>query len=179
MAEDRATDGPVVALVVAVAKNGVIGNNGDMPWRMSSDLRYFKALTMGKPVVMGRKTFESIGRPLPGRPNIVISRRPDYAPGGVDVAGTFSDGLARACHLARKSDTDEVMVIGGGQIYARAMEQAQRIYLTEILLEVDGDTRFGPIESSEWEEISREHHAAGEHDSADYAFVVFERRVPG
>ena len=90
-----AEDGAIVALVVAVAKNGVIGSNGDMPWRMSSDLRYFKALTMGKPVVMGRKTFESIGRPLPGRPNIVISRRPDYAPEGVDVAGTLGDGLER------------------------------------------------------------------------------------
>ena len=177
MAEDKPMNEPVVALVVAVANNGVIGNSGGMPWRMSSDLRYFKALTMGKPLVMGRKTFESIGRPLPGRPNIVISRQSGFAPSGVDVVSSLEEGIQRGCQLAREMDANEIMVIGGGQIYAQAMAQAQRIYLTEILLEVEGDTRFGPVDSAVWEEVSREHHVAGEHDSADYAFVVLERRA--
>ncbi len=162
-----------VALVAAVAENGVIGTGGDMPWRLSSDLRRFKRLTMGKPVVMGRKTFESIGKPLAGRVNIVVSRQPGFAPGGVLVAAD----LDAALDLARTQigAGDEMMVIGGGQIYAATIGRADRLYITHVAASPDGDTHFPPIDPAVWRVVSREAVPAGDKDSAATTFVVYER----
>ena len=131
-----------IALVVAIAENGVIGRDGGLPWRMSSDLRWFKEVTLGKPVVMGRTTYESIGRPLPGRENVVLTRKDGFAPDGVHVAASWDAGRALAQRLAGERDADEVCVIGGAQVYAAALPEADVIYLTQIEAEVDGDTRL-------------------------------------
>ncbi len=167
---------PELAMIVAVARNGVIGSGGDLPWKMSSDLRHFKAVTMGKPMIMGRKTFESLGGVLPGRPHIVVTRQSSFAHDGVDVVSSLEEALDRGQALAAASGSEEVMVIGGGEIYRQAIGLAHRIYLTEVHLEADGDTRFPDLERDQWIEISREEHTAGEKDCADYAFIVFERR---
>ena len=129
-----------VALVVAIAENGVIGRDGALPWRMSSDLRWFKEVTMGHPVVMGRTTYESIGRPLPGRDNVVMTRTPGFAPDGVTVAASWPEALAAARGLAAASGADAVCVIGGAQVYEAAMPDADVIYLTRIEAAVEGDT---------------------------------------
>lgn len=165
-----------VCLVVARARNGVIGNAGALPWRMPSDLRFFKALTMGKPVVMGRKTFESIGKPLPGRPNIVVTRQEDYAPDGVEVVATLARAMDLANDFAYARGVDEIMIIGGGEIYDQSLALADRIYLTEIAIDVEGDTRFPDLDQQIWEETWRERHAAGKGDSADYEMVILDRR---
>jgi len=167
-----------LCLVVAVAENGVIGRGGDLPWRMPSDLKRFKALTMGKPLVMGRKTFESIGRPLPGRANIVITRNRDFAPEGVLVAGDIGAALALARERAAADGVDEIMIIGGAEIYRATLDMADRIYLTEIHAHCDGDAVFPPLEDTAWAERAREFHAAREGDSADHSFVVLERVAP-
>lgn len=166
---------PVICLVAAVSRNGVIGNAGGMPWRVSSDLKYFKAVTMGKPMIMGRKTFDAVGRPLPGRANIVVTRQAGYAPDGVLVTGSLDEALRMAEEIAKRDGVDEIMVIGGGEIYAQSMPRAGRLYITELDLETDGDTRFPDIDPDQWTEVSREAHEAGENDSADYAFVVLDR----
>ena len=138
-----------VALVVAVAENGVIGRDGGLPWRMSSDLRWFKQITMGKPVVMGRTTYESIGRPLPGRPNVVMTRQPGFAPDGVTIAASWPDALSAARRLAGEAGAGEVCVIGGAQVYAAALPDADVIYLTRIEAAVAGDTAL-PLEPDGW-----------------------------
>ena len=167
-----------VCLVVARARNGVIGNAGALPWRMPSDLKSFKALTMGKPVIMGRKTFESIGKPLPGRPNIVVSRQEGYAPAGVEVVATLGRAIDLAHDFAYAKGVAEIMIIGGGEIYGQSLALADRIYLTEIAMDVDGDTRFPDVDGEIWEETWRDHHAAGKGDSADYEMVILDRRQP-
>lgn len=167
-----------VCLVVARARNGVIGNAGALPWRMPSDLKFFKALTMGKPVIMGRKTYDSIGKPLPGRPNIVVTRQENYAPEGVDVVPTLERANDLAHDYAYAKGVAEVMIIGGGDIYRQSLAMADRIYLTEIDLEVEGDTRFPDLDPESWEETWREHHAAGKGDSADYDMVILDRKHP-
>ncbi|WP_221400898.1 dihydrofolate reductase [Parvularcula dongshanensis] len=133
-----------------MAENRVIGRDGGLPWRMSGDLKWFKEVTLGKPVIMGRTTYESIGRPLPGRENIVLSRQTDFAPGGVQVASTIEDGLALANEWGAETGADEVCVIGGGAVYAEALPRADRIYLTVIEAEVEGDTRFPPLDEADW-----------------------------
>ncbi len=165
-----------VALVAAVAENGVIGSGGRMPWRLSTDLRRFKQLTMGKPVVMGRKTFESIGKPLAGRVNIVISRQPDLAPDGALVATDLDEALALA--RAHADAGDVAMVIGGGQIYAAAISRADRLYITHVAASPAGDTYFPSIDPAEWRVISREAVPAGDEDSVATTFVVYERVGP-
>ncbi len=164
----------MIAIIAAVARNGVIGADGAMPWRLSSDLRRFKALTLGHPVVMGRRTFEAIGRPLPGRPNIVVSRRGDFAPDGAIAAASLEAALAEAGRLARDSGT--VFVIGGGEIYRAALPLADRLYITHIAAEPAGDTRFPDIDADTWVATGEEHVPAGENDSADTRFVTYERR---
>ena len=166
---------PELAMIVAVARNGVIGSDGDLPWRMSSDLRHFKAMTMGKPMIMGRKTFESLGGVLPGRPHIVVTRQSDFAHDGVDAVSSLEEALDKGLVLATALGAEEVMVIGGGEIYRHALGRTKRIYLTEVHLEADGDTKFPELVPDQWVEISREELKAGEKDCADYAFVVFER----
>lgn len=160
-----------VALIVAVAENGVIGRDGGLPWRLSGDLRYFKSVTMGKPIIMGRKTFESIGRPLPGRRNIVVSGNPAFSAEGVDVFGGLDAAVARAQDLADA----EVMVIGGAGLYADALAIADRIYLTEVHAVVEGDVTFPTFDRDSWVETSRTRQSAGEKDDHDHSFVVLDR----
>lgn len=162
-----------VRLVVAVAENGVIGRDGGMPWRLSTDMKRFKATTMGKPVVMGRKTWESFPkRPLPGRHNIVITRDPAYAAEGASVAPSLEAALA----LARAKGAQEVCVIGGGEIYAAALPLADSLDVTHILAEIDGDTRFPAIDPAIWREASSEDFPPGDKDSHATKHVVYERQ---
>lgn len=165
-----------LSLFIAIAENGVIGRDNAMPWRLSSDLAYLKRMTMGKPILMGRKTWESFPRrPLPGRPNLVVTRDADYdAPGG-QVFASVDEAVARAEALAHELQVDEIMVLGGAQIYEALIGRATRIYLTEVHASPEGDTRFA-FDRSGWREVSRERHQAGEKDSSDYSFVVLERR---
>jgi dihydrofolate reductase len=162
---------PEITLVVAVAANGVIGRDGGLPWRLPEDLRRFKAATLGKPVVMGRRTFESIGRALPGRHNIVLTRRPDYRP--ADPAVTVVTDLDGALRAA--GDVPEVMVIGGAEVYALALPQASRILLTRVEAEVAGDTRFPPLEPQAWRVVSREHVAADQRHAHGMTFEDLRR----
>jgi dihydrofolate reductase len=167
-------DVPLV-LVAAVARNGVIGTNGGLPWRLSSDLKRFKALTWGKPLVMGRKTFESIGRPLPGRETIVVTRDPAFASSGTLVAHSLDAGLDLAAERAGATGVDEIIIGGGGEIFAQTMARASRLFITEVGLDADGEARFPPIDPREWREISREPGERGERDEADFAFVSYGR----
>ena len=159
-----------VSLVVAAANNNVIGRDGELPWHLPDDLRQFKRLTTGKPVIMGRRTFESIGKPLPDRHNIVMTRDPDYAAPGCDIVSSVSDALDCA------GDGTEVMVIGGGQVYRDFMPRAGRIYLTRVQAEIDGDTHFPEIDSNEWQMVSSEHHDADERHAYPFEMMVLERR---
>lgn len=159
-----------ITLVVAVADNGVIGNKGGLPWRLSADLKHFKAATLGRAVVMGRRTFESIGRPLPERENIVVTRDRGYAPQGVSMAYSLEHALATAQSLA----FGEAMVIGGAQIYAEALPRADRILLTEVHAAPEGDTRFPDIDRAAWRETARQDHPA-EGEAPAYSFVTLER----
>ncbi len=158
-----------LSLIVAMARNRVIGHQGGMPWRLPADLRRFRRLTMGKPVIMGRRTHQSIGRPLPGRHNIVVTRRPEWQPPGCSVAGS----LAAALELAAAAD--EVMVIGGGVLYRSALPQAGRIYLTEVHTEPAGDVLFPALPTGQWREVWRENHGADQANEFAYSFVLLER----
>jgi dihydrofolate reductase len=161
-----------IALIAAMAENRVIGRDNRLPWRLSADLRRFKSLTMGKPVIMGRKTYESIGKPLPGRSNIVVTRDPDYRAPGCRVVHSLEQALeAAAAH-------DEVMVIGGAELYRQTLERAERMYLTLVKTEVDGDALFPDIQPQQWRELERASHRADEKNEYDYDFVTLER-VPG
>ncbi len=161
--------------MVAMASNGVIGRDSALPWHLPEDLRYFKRTTLGKPVIMGRKTFESIGRPLPGRPNIVVSRNPGWTAAGVTVTDSLPAALDCAQALVATSGAEELMVIGGAQIYAAALPLASRLYVTEVHAAVAGDTWFPPLDYSQWREIAREEHAATSDNPYPYAFVVYDR----
>jgi len=164
-----------LSVIVAVAENGVVGNNNALPWHISADLKYFKQTTLGKPVVMGRKTFESIGRPLPGRTNIVISSRRDYAADGVTVVNSLQRALDYAAEVALIDGTDELMVIGGATIYGAAIPLADRLYVTEVHASVTGDAYLRDIDWSCWREISRERQEAVAPNPYDFSFVVYER----
>ncbi|MFT5710717.1 MAG: dihydrofolate reductase [Halioglobus sp.] len=164
-----------LSVIVAVAENGVVGKNNALPWQIPADLQYFKRTTLGKPIVMGRKTFESIGRPLPGRTNIVISSNPAYAAEGVSVVSSLSDALALARKVALIDGSDELMVIGGAAIYESAVPLADRLYVTEIHASVAGDAYLSPLDWDNWVECSREWHAAIEPNTYDFSFVVYDR----
>ena len=164
-----------IVLIVAVAENGVIGANGAMPWRLKSDLQRLKALTIGRPVVMGRKTFASIGRPLPGRTNIVVTRDRDFRSPGIVVTIT-ADAMAIATGDALRRFATEIAIIGGAEIYAQSMDRADRLEITEVHARPDGDTRFAPIDAADWEEVARVRNPAGPVDSADFSYVTFRRR---
>ncbi len=159
-----------ISLVVAASANNVIGVEGRLPWRLPGDLRHFKRLTMGKPVIMGRLTRESIGRPLPGRRNVVISRNPDYVAEGCDVV------TSPAAALAAAGEADEVMIIGGGQVYNLFRAQAQRLYLTRVDVRVDGDAFFAPPRDDEWRLTHREAHPADDANEYAYEIRTYERR---
>jgi dihydrofolate reductase len=167
-----------IALVAAVADNGVIGSAGAMPWRLATDMKRFRSLTMGKPVIMGRKTFASIGKALAGRTNIVVTRQRDVAPEDAIVAPGLAEALEMGRAAARESGADEVMVIGGGEIYALAMAEADRLYITHVHARPAGDTRFPAIDPAVWRAVSREEVPEGGKDSAATTFVTYERRSP-
>jgi dihydrofolate reductase len=162
---------PRLALIAALARNGVIGRNGALPWRLAADLKRFRALTMGHHIVMGRKTYQSIGRPLPGRESVVISRNAQFSAPGCLRANSLAQALA----LARADD--EVFVIGGAALYRDALPLAQRLYLTEVAVEVAGDTFFPAFDRSHWREISREHVPAGADNELPSDFAVYDRVV--
>jgi dihydrofolate reductase len=164
-----------LSVIVAVAENGVVGKNNALPWHIPADLQYFKRTTLGKPIVMGRKTFESIGRPLPGRTNIVISSNPTYSAQGVSVVSSLPDALELAQKVALIDGTEELMVIGGATVYEAAVPLADRLYVTEIHAKVAGDAYLPPVDWSNWVESSREQHAALEPNTYDFSFVVYER----
>lgn len=159
---------PQVSMIVARGANGVIGKDGDLPWRLPEDLKHFKRKTVGKPIIMGRKTFESLGKPLPARHNIVLTRDASYIAEGCTVVQTLADALDAA------GLTGEIMIIGGAQIYDLALPITTRIYLTEVKASPDGDTVFPVLHMEEWRESEREHHpAAG--DKPAFAFVTYDR----
>ncbi|MGN6551289.1 MAG: dihydrofolate reductase [Pararhizobium sp.] len=165
-----------VAIVSAVAENGVIGRDGGMPWRLSTDLARFKALTMGAPVVMGRKTFETLKVPLPGRKNIVVTRNGSYpVPDGVLREASLDAALFRATALAEGSGGGTVFVIGGGAIYAQAMAMADELHVTHVEAEIDGDTLFPPIDPHVWTAVRQEVYPAGARDSHATRYVVYRR----
>jgi len=166
-----------IVLVVAVAENGVIGDGGGLPWRMKADLRRFRALTLGKPVIMGRKTFESIGRALDGRDNIVITGQPDYAAEGVIVVHGLTEALQIAETRAAASGASEIAVIGGGEIFAETLPLASRLHVTHIEGAVTGDTRFPAISSQDWSGSEPETLPTAEGDTVAGRYVLYERRT--
>lgn len=165
-----------LSLIVAAAENGTIGRDNTLPWRLSGDLRRFKEITMGKPLIMGRKTFDSIGRPLPGRTNIVLSRDPVFRPDDVEIARDFTSAKALAVDAAHRAKVTEIMVIGGARIYELALPQADCIYLTEVHDNVDGDAVFPAFDRKDWIERSRDRIAASGSETSDYSFVILDRK---
>ncbi len=175
---DAPTALPIVFLV-AMGENGVIGRDGDMPWRLSTDLRRFKALTLGKPVIMGRRTFASSGRPRPGRESIVVTRQPDFAVEGVTVAACPAEAVASARRFAAGTGAAEIVVAGGGEIYRALIGEASRLVVTEVHARPEGDVHFPAIDPMVWREVGREGPVQGERDSAAMSFVTYERRPTG
>ncbi len=161
-------------IMVARARNGVIGRNGELPWHLSSDLRRFKEITLGHPILMGRRTHESIGRPLPGRNNLVVSRQRDYAPDGVQVVPSIGQGMMLAAALG----AEELFIIGGAEVYAEALPQADRLYITEVHAEVEGDVLWPPHNEAEWKEVERDEREPAEGDEHPFTFRVLERLKP-
>ncbi|QOZ32633.1 dihydrofolate reductase [Bradyrhizobium sp. CCBAU 53421] len=168
-----------IVLVVAVAENGVIGSDNAIPWRLKSDQQRFKAITLNKPVVMGRKTFESLRRPLPNRTNIVVTRDANYRARGAIVTTSFENARAIALGDALRRFATEIAIIGGAEIYAQWMGIADRLEITEVHARPDGDTRFDQIDTEQWEEVARVRNPAGEGDSADFSYVTYRRRARG
>lgn len=162
-----------LALVAALATNGVIGRGGALPWHLPDDLRHFKAVTLGKPVLMGRRTFESIGRPLPGRRNLVLSTGPSIAVPGIETVRNLQEALQRC------ADCEEVCVIGGAVLYAAALPLAQVLYLTRVHADVEGDVHFPAVRWEEWRESARSEHPADERHAHAMTFVTLERTTPG
>ncbi len=163
------------ALMVAMARNRVIGRNNKLPWYLPEDLRYFKQVTLGKPIIMGRKTHESIGRPLPGRLNLVITRDAQWHSDGVSVVHSLEQALEQAQHQALIDGCEEVVIIGGSQIYTEALPVVDRLYITEVHAEVEGDTLFPVVDWHQWAESAREDHSASENNPYDYSLVVYDR----
>ena len=164
-----------IVFVVAIAENGIIGAGNAMPWRMKSDMARFKALTIGKPVIMGRKTFETLRRPLTGRTNIVITRDAAYRAAGAVVTTSSADAGAVALGDALRRSVTEIAVIGGAEIYRQWLDRADRLEITEVHARPEGDTHFD-INKAEWDETARIRHPAGADDSADFSYVTYRRR---
>lgn len=173
-ADERAAKEPVATVVVAVADNGVIGDGEGMPWHLPADLRHVKAITMGKPLIMGRKTWRSIGRPLPGRTNIVVTRDRAFSAPGIVVVHDIAEALALGRRIALADGVDEVVVFGGAEIYRQTMNAVGRMHVTEVHLAAEGVTRFPDYDRSEWRETARVDHPA-EGGAPAYSFVTLER----
>ena len=163
----------IICLIVAVSRNGVIGRDNQLPWHLPEDLKYFKSVTMGKPILMGRKTYDSIGRPLPGRTNIVITRDPQWRADGVEVAGSLQDALAMAEKACASAGAEEIMVIGGEQIYRMTLPAADRLYLTQVDAEVEGDAYFPEVDSACWTQVDEL--LPEKTDTHPYRFLTLDR----
>jgi dihydrofolate reductase len=163
----------LISLIVAVSKNGVIGKDNQLIWRLPADLKRFKNLTMGHPMIMGRKTYESIGKPLPGRTSIVVSRNPDFSAEGVMITRS----LEAAMEQAKLTGTNEAFIIGGGTIYQQALHFADRVYLTEVHAKIDGDTFFTISNRADWLETQRERHPEDGHNQFSFDFVTLIRNT--
>lgn len=160
-----------ISFVVAAANNNVIGKEGQLPWSLPNDMKFFKNVTWGMPVVMGRKTFESLGKPLPGRKNIILTRQPNWQIEGTVAVKSFED----AVFLVKEMDVKEMMVIGGGEIFKMLFDKAKRIYITRVDAEPEGDAFFPVISSNEWKLVSKKDHEADEKHQYNYSFQVWER----
>ena len=159
----------MISIIVAASTNDVIGRQGALPWHLSDDLKYFKAVTMGKPIIMGRKTWESIGRPLPGRQNIVVTRQQGFAADGCTVVASLEDAIAAA------GDADEIVVIGGSQIYELALPLARRLYMTRVHADVEGDAYFPAVDATRWSLVAEEHHEADQRNEYAFSFRTYDR----
>ncbi|WP_263080754.1 dihydrofolate reductase [Endozoicomonas sp. Mp262] len=166
-----------IAMIAAVAENNAIGINNKMPWYLPGDLRYFKAVTMGKPIIMGRKTFESLRKPLPGRTNIVITRDKSYSIEGARVVHSLEDALSLAEDIAMIDGVQELMVIGGGEIYRQALPKAGRLYLTKVYQSFEGDAFFPEIDQGQWQEVAREDHQTDDEQHLTYSYLVLDRKT--
>jgi dihydrofolate reductase len=167
---------PEIVVIVAAADNGAIGAGGAIPWRLKTDQQRLKAMTLNKPVVMGRKTFLSLRRPLPGRTNIVITRDADFRAAGAVVTTSLANALAVATGDALRRFATEIAVIGGAEIYAQGMAHADRLEITEVHIRPTGDTFFAAIDAADWQEVARTRNSAGPDDSADFSYVSYVRR---
>lgn len=166
-----------LALIAAHARNLVVGIDNKLPWHLPEDLKYFKRITTGKAVIMGRKTYESIGRPLPNRTNIVITRNAEFSAPGIEVVNSLEAAIELAENVSLINGVGEVMVIGGAMIYEEALPQADRLYLTHVHADVAGDAYFPKVDMSHWQELGREDYHASETNPYDYSFVVYDRAV--
>jgi len=165
-----------LALIAAYAQNRVVGRDNKLPWHLPEDLQYFKRCTTGKAIIMGRKTFESIGRPLPNRTNIVISRNAEFQPEGVKVVNSLEQAIELAEAVNEINGVEEVMVIGGAAIYELALPLADRLYLTHVHADVNGDAYFPEVDFSDWNEEQRMDHFASDNNPYDYSFVVYDKK---
>ena len=165
-----------IAAMVARAANGCIGRNNKLPWYLPNDLKYFKRVTFGKPIIMGRKTWESLKGPLPGRANIVISRNVDYQAAGARLVGTLEEAMTLANDIALIDGVDEAVIIGGSEIYRLALPHIERLYVTEVHAVVEGDAFFPELDGTQWQEVGREDFSAEGANPYDYSFVVYQRR---
>lgn len=163
-------DKPIISLIWAMARNRVIGKDNTLPWRLPADLQHFRRLTTGHHIIMGRKNYEDIGKPLPGRTSIIITRQPAYSAPGCVVAHSVAQALKAA------GEDKEIFVIGGAEIYRQTLDIAQRLYITEIDADIEGDTYFPDFDRRLWREVSREQHAPDEKNAYPYSFIVLERR---
>jgi dihydrofolate reductase len=174
-ASNHATRNPIIALVVARAENGAIGIGGDLPWLLSTDLKQFRKVTLGKPIIMGRRTFQSLPRVLDHRLNIVLSRERGFVAPGAIVGGSLEEGLAHARRAAKEAGVNEIMVIGGGDVFRAVMPLAERIYLTEVHASPKADTWLKDFNLKDWRELFRERHEPGPKDQYPFSFVLLER----
>ena len=174
-ASNHAPRDPIIALVVARAENGAIGIGGDLPWRLSTDLKQFRKVTLGKPIIMGRRTFQSLPRVLDHRLNIVLSRERGFVAPGAIVGGSLEEGLAHARRAAKEAGVNEIMVIGGGDVFRAVMPLAERIYLTEVHASPKADTWLKDFNLKDWRELFRERHEPGPKDQYPFSFVLLER----
>ena len=165
-----------IVLIAAFAQNRVVGINNMLPWHLPEDLKYFRRTTTGKAIIMGRKTYESIGRPLPNRTNIVISRNPDFRAEGVRVVASLAAAISLAEDVNTINDVQEVMIIGGASIYEAALPMAERLYITHVHAEVEGDAYFPAVNFKLWSEVTREDHEASDNNPYGYSFVVYDKK---
>lgn len=165
----------LLSAIVAVAENQVIGINNGLPWRLSNDLKWFKKITMGKPIIMGRKTFQSLPGLLPGRPHIVITRDPDFTADDITTAHNLTEAISSGKEAAEQIGADEMVIIGGAEIYRQALDTLDMIYLTRVHAVIEGDTYFPELNPADWTELSREFHEKSEKDQFDHSFIELKR----